>query len=27
MPIEYNPQADKDSWNDMKMFFGKIFKK
>ena len=26
MPIEYNPQADKDSWNDMKMFFGKIFK-
>jgi dienelactone hydrolase len=25
MPIEYNPQADKDSWNDMKMFFGKIF--
>jgi dienelactone hydrolase len=27
MPIEYNPQADKDSWNDMKMFFEKIFKK
>jgi dienelactone hydrolase len=27
MPIEYNEQADKDSWNDMKMFFGKIFKK
>lgn len=27
MPIEYNPQADKDSWNDMKMFFGKIFTK
>lgn len=27
MPIEYNPQADKDSWNDMKMFFAKIFKK
>jgi dienelactone hydrolase len=26
MPIEYNPQADKDSWNDMKMFFGTIFK-
>jgi dienelactone hydrolase len=26
MPIEYNPQADKDSWNDMKMFFRKIFK-
>jgi dienelactone hydrolase len=27
MPIEYNPEADKDSWNDMKMFFGKVFKK
>ena len=27
MPIEYSPQADKDSWNDMKMFFGKIFTK
>jgi dienelactone hydrolase len=27
MPIEYNAEADKDSWNDMKMFFGKIFKK
>ena len=27
MPIEYNQQADIDSWNDMKMFFGKIFKK
>jgi dienelactone hydrolase len=27
MPIEYNAQADKDSWNDMNMFFGKIFKK
>jgi dienelactone hydrolase len=27
MPIEYNPQADKDSWNDMRMFFGKIFNK
>ncbi len=27
MPIEYNPQADKDSWNDMKTFFAKIFKK
>ena len=27
MPIEYNPQADKDSWNDMKMFFGKVFNK
>ena len=27
MPIEYNAEADKDSWNDMKMFFGMIFKK
>jgi dienelactone hydrolase len=27
MPIEYNAEADKDLWNDMKMFFGKIFKK
>src|ERR1035437_8564850 len=27
MPIEYNAEADRDSWNDMKMFFGKIFKK
>jgi dienelactone hydrolase len=27
MPIEYNQQADIDSWNDMKMFFSKIFKK
>lgn len=27
MPIEYNQQADNDSWNDMKVFFGKIFKK
>jgi dienelactone hydrolase len=27
MPIAYNPDADRDSWNDMKMFFGKIFKK
>ncbi|HCT30650.1 MAG TPA: dienelactone hydrolase [Bacteroidales bacterium] len=25
MPIEYNAQADKDSWNDMKAFFDKIF--
>ncbi len=25
MPIEYNAEADKDSWNDMKIFFGKIF--
>jgi dienelactone hydrolase len=27
MPIEYNAEADRDSWNDMKIFFGKIFKK
>jgi len=27
MPIEYNAEADRDSWNDMKMFFGRIFKK
>lgn len=27
MPIEYNPEADKDSWNDMKTFFGRVFKK
>jgi dienelactone hydrolase len=27
MPIEYNAEADKDSWNDMKMFFVKIFNK
>jgi dienelactone hydrolase len=27
MPIEYNPQADKDSWNDMKTFFAGLFKK
>ncbi len=27
MPIEYNPEADKDSWNDMKTFFERIFKK
>lgn len=27
MPIEYNPEADKNSWNDMKAFFGKIFGK
>ena len=26
MPIEYNADADRDSWNDMKMFFGKVFK-
>jgi dienelactone hydrolase len=27
MPIEYNKKADKDSWNDMKMFFNTILKK
>jgi dienelactone hydrolase len=27
MPIEYNAEADKASWDDMKMFFGKIFNK
>ncbi len=27
MPIEYNAAADTASWNDMKTFFGKIFKK
>jgi dienelactone hydrolase len=27
MPIEYNADADRDSWNDMKMFFVRIFKK
>jgi dienelactone hydrolase len=26
MPIEYNAAADSASWNDMKVFFGKIFK-
>ncbi|HUR09725.1 MAG TPA: dienelactone hydrolase family protein [Flavitalea sp.] len=26
MPIEYNAAADSTSWNDMKDFFGKIFK-
>ena len=26
MPIEYNAEADKDSWNDMKSFFSKLFK-
>ena len=25
MPIEYNPEADKNSWNDMKDFFSKLF--
>jgi dienelactone hydrolase len=27
MPIAYNADADRDSWNDMKVFFEKIFKK
>jgi dienelactone hydrolase len=27
MPLEYNAEADKDSWNDMKTFFSRIFKK
>jgi len=27
MPIAYNAEADKNSWNDMKTFFGKIFPK
>jgi len=27
MPIEYNADADRDSWNEMKMFFVRIFKK
>jgi dienelactone hydrolase len=26
MPIEYNPEADKNSWNDMKSFFGMLFR-
>jgi dienelactone hydrolase len=26
IPIAYNADADRDSWNDMKVFFGKIFK-
>ncbi len=26
MPIEYNPEADKNSWNDMKLFFTSLFK-
>lgn len=26
MPIAYNPAADSASWNDMKQFFGRIFK-
>ena len=27
MPIEYNPEADKNSWNDMKVFLAGVFKK
>ena len=27
LPIEYNPQADADSWNDMKLFLNRIFAK
>ena len=27
MPIEYNAQADQDSWNDMKAFLNRVFKK
>jgi len=27
MPIEYNPQADKDSWRDMQVFLEDLFKK
>ncbi|MGC1391074.1 MAG: dienelactone hydrolase family protein [Bacteroidales bacterium] len=27
LPIGYNAEADKASWDDMKMFFGKIFNK
>jgi dienelactone hydrolase len=27
MPIEYNAEADKESWSDMKTFFEMIFKK
>ncbi len=27
MPIEYNPEANKNSWNDMKKFLAGIFKK
>ena len=25
MPIEYNADADRDSWNDMKAFFERLF--
>jgi hypothetical protein len=27
MPIEYNAEADKNSWNDMKMFLALYLKK
>jgi dienelactone hydrolase len=27
MPIEYNADADRDSWNDMKEFFAGLFRK
>lgn len=27
MPIAYNPKADKESWNDMKIFLEKVFAK
>jgi dienelactone hydrolase len=27
MPIEYNPEADKNSWSDMKVFLAELFKK
>jgi len=27
MPIEYNAEADKDSWNDMKAFLNRLFEK
>lgn len=27
MPVQYNAEADKNSWNDMKSFFGGLFKK
>lgn len=27
LPIECNAAADKNSWNDMKTFWGRIFKK
>jgi dienelactone hydrolase len=27
MPIEYNAEADRDSWNDMKTFLGRVFGK